>query len=44
MSFALSNGGDTFHRERDHAFDEVIKKIILVYLDDIIVFFKSIKD
>ena len=44
IPFGLSNAGSTFERAMDHAFDELINKIILVYLDDIIVFSKSRKD
>jgi len=44
MSFGISNARDTFQRSMDHAFGELINKIILVYLDDIIVFSKSRKD
>lgn len=44
MPFGLFNVGVTFQRAMDHAFGDFINKIILVYLDDIIVFSKSRKD
>lgn len=44
MPFDISNAGATIQRAMDHAFYELINKIILVYLDDIIVFSKSKKD
>ena len=44
MPFGLSNEGDTFQRAMVHAFGELKNKIILVYLDDIIVFSKNGKD
>jgi len=44
MPFDLSNVRATFQRAMDHAFCYLINKIILVYLDDIIVFFKSKND
>ena len=44
MSFGISNARDTFQRSMDHAFGEIINKIILFYLDDITVFSKSRKD
>jgi len=44
MLFGFSNVGATFQRAMDHAFKNLINKIILVYLDDIIVFLKSRED
>jgi len=44
MPFGLSNVGATFQRVMDHAFGDLIKKIILIYLDDIKLFLKSIQD
>lgn len=44
MPFDLSNVRATFQRAMDHAFGELINKIILIYLDDIIFFSKSIND
>lgn len=44
MPIGLSNFGATFQRAMDHAFGELINKIILIYLYDIIVFSKSRKD
>jgi len=44
IPFGLSNARATFQRAMDHEFGELINKIILVYLDDIILFSKSIKD
>jgi len=44
MPFGLSNARDTFERAMDHAFDELVNKIILIYLDDIIVFSRSKND
>lgn len=38
MSFGLSNVDATFQRAMDHTFGELVNNIILVYLDDIIVF------
>jgi len=38
MPFGLSNTGATFQRAMDHAFGELVNKILLVYLDDITIF------
>ena len=35
MPFGLSNVGATFQRAMDHAFEVLINKILLVYLDEI---------
>lgn len=40
MLFGLSNVSATFQRAMDLAFKELINKIILIYLDDLIVFSK----
>lgn len=44
MSFNLSNTRATFQRVMDIAFSELINKIILIYLDDLIVFSNSKDD
>jgi len=44
MPFGIFNVGATFQRAMNHAFGDLINKIILVYLDDIIVFSKRRKD
>ena len=44
MSFGLSNVVSTFQRVVDHAFGPMINKIILVYLNDIIIFSKDGRD
>ena len=40
MPFCLINAGATFQREMDIAFSEEKDKFVVIYLDDIIVFFK----
>lgn len=40
MPFGLSNIGTNFQRDMDLAFEELINKIILIYLDDLTVFSK----
>ena len=42
--FHLSNVGATFQRTMDHAFGKLINKIIPIYLDDMIVFYKNRSD
>lgn len=44
ISFSLSNVGVTFQRAMDVVFKELTNKIILIYLDDLIVFSKSKDD
>lgn len=44
MSFGLSNVGATFQRAMDLAFKELINKIILIYLDGLMVFSKRKED
>ena len=44
MPFGISNARATFQRAMDHAFGKLINKIILIYLDDIIVFSRSKSD
>lgn len=44
MPFGLSNDGATFQRAMDHVFSDLINKIILIYLDDITIFFKIRED
>jgi hypothetical protein len=41
MSFGLSNVGDTFQRAMYISFDDLIGKIIQLYLDDLIVYSKN---
>ena len=41
MPFGLMNAGATFQRAMDIAFSEEKDKFVVVYLDDITVFFKS---
>jgi hypothetical protein len=41
MPFGLSNAGDTFQRTMQIDFSDLIGKIILVYLDDLIVYSKN---
>lgn len=40
MPFGLTNVGSTFQRDMDVMFGELINKVILIYLDDLIVFTK----
>jgi len=44
MPFSLSNARAIFQRAMDYAFGDLINKIILIYLDDITMFFKSRED
>lgn len=44
MSFGLLNAGSTFQRAMDHAFEGLIGKIIVSYLDDLTVFSKERED
>lgn len=39
--FGLINAGATFQREMDIAFNGLINKSVVVYLDDIVVFYKK---
>jgi hypothetical protein len=41
MPFGLINAGETFQRAMDVAFQELINKCVVVYLDDVIVYSKS---
>lgn len=43
-AIGLSNTRGTFQRAMDHAFGELINNTILIYLDDITVFFKNRQD
>ena len=43
MTFGLSNAGETFQRAMDLAFVGKVKKIIVIYLDEITVFFKCLR-
>ncbi|KAH9289295.1 hypothetical protein KI387_033412, partial [Taxus chinensis] len=44
MPFGLSNAGATFQRAIDTAFKDLINNMVLIYLDDIIVFSKNAAD
>lgn len=44
MAFGLSNVGATFQRAMDMAFQNLIQKFLLVYLDDIIVYSKNVDE
>ena len=44
MPFGLSNAGPTFQKAMYMAFEKLMYKIVLVYLDDITVFSKEAKD
>ena len=44
MPFGLMNVGDTFQRGMDISFSEEKDKILVIYLDDIIVFSNSDED
>ena len=44
MPFDLSNAGATFQKAMDMAFDKLMYKIVLVYLDDITVFSREAED
>lgn len=41
ISFALINIGDTFEREMDITFKDLTVKCIIIYMDDLTVFFKD---
>lgn len=41
MPFGLMNVGATFQRAMDSFFKDIIYKIIIIYLDDLIVFSKD---
>jgi hypothetical protein len=41
MHFGLMNGGETFRRSMDIAFADEKDKFIVIYLDDIIVYYVS---
>jgi len=41
MPFGLSNASSTFQRAMDMAFKDLLYKLVLVYLDDIMVFSKN---
>ena len=38
MPFGLINAGATFQRAMDYAFRDLVKKCIIIYMDDLIVF------
>jgi hypothetical protein len=42
MSYGLSNAGATFKRPTQTTFDDLINKVIHIYLDDIIMYCKGI--
>ena len=42
MSFGLINAGATFQRDMDTSFRGLINKSVVIYLDDITVFYKQI--
>ena len=44
MPFGLTNAPATFHRLMQHCFREEVFNIMLVFLDDIIVYSKSLRD
>src|SRR5688572_1052260 len=44
MPFELCNASSTFQRLMNFVFDDYIRKFILVYLDDIIIFSKNLAD
>jgi hypothetical protein len=44
MPFGLINAGETFHRSMDLAFRGLIKKCVVVYLDDVTVYSKNKED
>jgi hypothetical protein len=44
MTFGLSNAGDTFQRDMQIDFDDLIGKIIQIYLDDLTVYSKNRSD
>jgi hypothetical protein len=44
MHFGLSNAGDTFQRPMQIDFDDLIGKIIQIYLDDLMVYSKIQSD
>ena len=41
MPFGLSNAGATFQKAMDKAFQNLMYRFVLVYLDDITIFFKE---
>jgi hypothetical protein len=41
MPFGLSNAGDTFQKAMQIDFDDLIGKIIQVYLDDLTIYSKT---
>lgn len=41
MSFGLINAGEMFQRAMDIAFIDLIRKFIIIYMDDLIVFSKN---
>ena len=44
MPFGLSNADTTFQRAMDMAFQSLINKIMLIYLDDITVYSKNVDE
>jgi hypothetical protein len=41
MPFGLTNAGDTFQRAMQIDFDDLISKIIQIYLDDLTIYFRN---
>jgi hypothetical protein len=44
MPFGLINAGETFQRAMDVAFQRLIKKCVVVYLDNVTVYSKNKED